>query len=403
MELKKDYKRTDIGIIPEDWDVKPIKEIAQITTGAKDTQNKIEDGKYPFYVRSQTIERINSYSFDGEAVLTSGDGVGVGKIFHYINGKFDFHQRVYNIHSFNDYNGKLFYYYFSNHFFDRVMQMTAKSSVDSVRREMISEMKIPIPSNHSEQKAIAQVLTDTDQLIQNLKTLIAKKKAIKQGAMQELLTGKKRLKGFVGEWEIKTLGDITFIKTGSKNNQDKSSDGQYPFFVRSQTVERINSYSYDCEAILVPGEGGIGSIFHYLNEKFDVHQRVYIISQFSEKVFGKYVYLYMKEHFGEHAMKNSVKATVDSLRLPTFQVFELYIPKDIEEQKAIAQILSDMDLEIEALEIQLQKTQNLKQGMMQELLTGKIRLVEPVAHSVKKENGNMPVAAEPKAVYKTKK
>lgn len=82
----------------------------------------------------------------------------------------------------------------------------------------------------------------------------------------------------------------------------------------------------------------------------------------------------MKEKFGLHAMKNTVKATVDSLRLPTFQEFEINFPKKIEEQIRIAQILSDMDEEIEKLELQLEKTKNLKTGMMQELLTGRIRL-----------------------------
>lgn len=83
-----------------EWVETTIEQVAKVTTGNKDTQNKVENGKYPFFVRSQTVERINSYSFDGEAILTSGDGVGVGKNFHYINGKFDFHQRVYCIYDF---------------------------------------------------------------------------------------------------------------------------------------------------------------------------------------------------------------------------------------------------------------------------------------------------------------
>lgn len=84
----------------EEWEVKKLGEISEIKTGSKDTQNKVEDGLYPFFVRSNSVERINTYSFDGEAILTSGDGVGVGKNIHYINGKFDFHQRVYSIRNF---------------------------------------------------------------------------------------------------------------------------------------------------------------------------------------------------------------------------------------------------------------------------------------------------------------
>ena len=135
MELKNGYKKTNVGIIPEDWKLDYIENFATITTGSKNTQDRIEEGKYPFFVRSQTIERINSYSFDGEAVITAGDGVGTGKVFHYINGKFEVHQRVYQISNFkNNVNGYYFYLYFSTYFYRRIMQMTAKSSVDSVRR-----------------------------------------------------------------------------------------------------------------------------------------------------------------------------------------------------------------------------------------------------------------------------
>lgn len=238
--------------------------------------------------------------------------------------------------------------------------------------------RIPYPPTIEEQKFIATALTDVDELISGLEKLISKKKDIKRGAMQQLLTpphkGGKRLPGFSGEWVEKSLGEVTNIKTGSRNNQDKVRDGQYPFFVRSQHIERINSYSYNCEAILVPGEGGIGSIFHYINGKFEVHQRVYKISDFTVEVCGKYIFFQMIHSFGKHAMTNSVKATVDSLRLPTFEDFIVPIPPTLEEQKSITQILSDMDTEITQLETKKEKYQAIKQGMMQELLTGKTRL-----------------------------
>ena len=91
-----------IGEIPFKWDLVKLKYLCNINTGNKDTINREADGKYPFYVRSPHIERINSYSFNGEAILTAGDGVGVGKVFHYVNGKFDYHQRVYNLHNFKN-------------------------------------------------------------------------------------------------------------------------------------------------------------------------------------------------------------------------------------------------------------------------------------------------------------
>ena len=228
----------------------------------------------------------------------------------------------------------------------------------------------PLP----EQRAIATALLDVDALLVKLDALVAKKCDLKQAAMQQLLTGQTRLPGFGGEWEVKRLGDVAHIKTGVKNNDDKVEDGEYPLFVRSQTVERIDSYSYDCEAILVPGEGGIGSIFHYINGRFDCHQRVYKISAFNVNTCGKFVFFCMKHFFHIQASRHSVKATVDSLRLPTFLEFEFVAP-GLKEQEATVETLDDMDAELTALETRRDKARALKQGMMQELLTGRIRLV----------------------------
>ena len=193
--------------------------------------------------------------------------------------------------------------------------------------------------------------------------------------MQQLLTGKTRLKGFSGEWAEKKLGDIADIRTGKRNGDENVIGGLYPFFVRSQEVLRINSYSYEGEAIIVPGEGGIGKIFHYVHGKFDYHQRVYKVSDFPSDICTKYVYYYMTQFFGDYALNQTAKATVDSLRLPTFQEFEISIPDSWNEQFAIANILTTMDNEIVSLETELQKYKALKQGMMQKLLTGEIRLI----------------------------
>jgi len=191
---KAGFKETKLGQMPQDWEIEEIGRLTKICTGNKDTQDRIENGKYPFFVRSNTIERINSFSFDGEAILTSGDGVGVGKIFHYLNERFDYHQRVYNIHEFNqNLNGKYFFFYFSNHFYRRVKRMSAKNSVDSVRMDMISKMNIPLPVKE-EQKKIAQVLNTCDQEINQLEKELAAFKQQKKGLMQVLLTGEKRVK-----------------------------------------------------------------------------------------------------------------------------------------------------------------------------------------------------------------
>ena len=149
----------------DDWEQRKISDMCSISTGKSNTQDKVDDGEYPFYVRSSIIERSTKYLYDEEAVLTVGDGVGTGKVFHYVNGKYDLHQRCYRMYDFTDaLNAKYFYHVFSKLFYNRVMSMTAKTSVDSVRMEMIADMKIPTP-NIKEQEKVEAVFTNLDNLI----------------------------------------------------------------------------------------------------------------------------------------------------------------------------------------------------------------------------------------------
>ena len=149
----------------EPWKQRKAKDLCSISTGKSNTQDRVNDGIYPFYVRSPIVEHSNRYLFDEEAVLTVGDGVGTGKVFHYVNGKYDLHQRVYRMFDFSEeITAKYFYYYFSNHFYERVMAMTAKTSVDSVRYEMIADMDIVLPKV-KEQMAISACFDRLDNLI----------------------------------------------------------------------------------------------------------------------------------------------------------------------------------------------------------------------------------------------
>ena len=143
------------------WEEKLIKEVCSISTGKSNTQDKVDDGVYPFYVRSSVVEKSDKYLYDEEAVLTVGDGVGTGKIYHYVNGKYDLHQRVYRMYDFVGVSAKYFYFYFSSHFYDRVSKMSAKNSVDSVRLNMIADMRISVPCM-GEQTKIVEVLTGVE-------------------------------------------------------------------------------------------------------------------------------------------------------------------------------------------------------------------------------------------------
>jgi len=179
--------------IPEEWEVNEIQNHVEVTTGSKNTQDKVQNGKYPFYVRSQKIERINSFSFDEESVLTAGDGVGTGKVFHYVNEKFDLHQRAYKISNFDkNLNGLYFFYYFKRNFFARAMSMNANASVDSIRMDTITKMQILIPPL-SEQQKIATILSNIDSKIDSQEQYKEKLEKLKKSLMQKLLTGEVRV------------------------------------------------------------------------------------------------------------------------------------------------------------------------------------------------------------------
>ena len=385
------YKQTEVGVIPEDWQLDKISNLVSITTGSKNTQDKVIDGLYPFFVRSQQIERINTFSFDGEAVLTAGDGVGTGKIFHYINSKFDFHQRVYLMYNFSEkIDGYYFYIFFSNNFYERIMSMTAKSSVDSVRREMIAEMPLVLPPK-KEQTAIANALSDVDALISELEKLIAKKQSIKTATMQQLLTGRTRLpqfslredgapKGYkqseLGEipedWEVRCLGNFAiYLGSGKTNTKSK---GDFPLYGSTGLIGSSKNPEYDGEAILVARVGANAGRLNFVSGKYGVSDNTIIIKFNTNSDVHFFRYLMIRKNLNTLVFGSGQPLITGS------QLKELLfsLPHK-EEQTAIANVLSDMDEDILALEQRLGKTRQLKQGMMQELLTGKTRLLKPAA------------------------
>ena len=402
MAVRSGYKQTEVGVIPEDWEAKPLKRISpQQSVGLVINPSTYFDdrGTVPMLVGSNIKENIilweeakriteGSNNLISASRLTAGDlvtvRVGDPGVTAVVPPELD-RCNCASVMVVRKHDA------FDSHWLCSVMNSpwgraqvanvqygTAQKQFNISDAVNFTYAVPPLP----EQRAIATALSDVDALLAKLDQFIAKKRDLKQAAMQQLLTGQTRLPGFSGEWEVKRLGNVAHIKTGAKNNDDKVEDGEYPLFVRSQTIERISTYSYDCEAILVPGEGGIGSIFHYINGKFDCHQRVYKISAFNADTCGKFVFFCMKHLFHKQATRNSVKATVDSLRLPTFLEFEFAAPVR-EEQQAIVTVLSDMDSELTALESRREKARALKQGMMQELLTGRIRLVSAPRHSPK--------------------
>ena len=212
----------------EDWEQRKAKELCNIGTGKSNTQDQAEDGMYTFYIRSDVPVKSNKYIYDCEAVITIGDG-NIGRVFHYVNGKFDLHQRCYRMTDFQNVLGKYFYYFFSTRFYDRAMKMTAKATVDSVRIEMISEMDILMPTEIDEQKNIADFFTQLDHFITLHQRKLEKLKIIKKSMLENIFpqngekTPKIRFSGFTGDWEQRKLGEVA-DKVVEKNFQLQERD-----------------------------------------------------------------------------------------------------------------------------------------------------------------------------------
>jgi len=153
-----------LGDVPEHWGLLKLKFLCRLGTGGKDTVDQVEGGAYPFFVRSQTVERIDSFTYDGEAVLTAGDGAGVAKVFHYFKGKFDYHQRVYAFTNFRHVSGIYFYNYLKSTLKYEALSGNAKSTVDSLRRPLLANFPVPIPPPDEQDQLVAWIGSQTAEL-----------------------------------------------------------------------------------------------------------------------------------------------------------------------------------------------------------------------------------------------
>ena len=182
-----------LGEIPQNARIIRLRFLSSIQTGDKDTVNRVENGKYPFYVRSPIVERIDTFSFDGEAILMAGDGVGAGKVFHYVNGKFDYHQRVYNIHNLKGVLGKFLYYYLRENFYKEIEQSNAKSTVDSIRLPMLLDFPIIVYPYDLQKEMVSfldKKVAEIDAIIIKKQNIIQKLDAYKKSLIFECVTGK---------------------------------------------------------------------------------------------------------------------------------------------------------------------------------------------------------------------
>ena len=425
VEMKSGYKMTEVGVIPEDWEVKEFNETFSVIPNNSLSRDYLNThaGEYhdihygdvlirygalldagnteiPFINKAITDKWVNRRIVtEGDIIMadTAEDNT-VGKCSEVINVN---HKKIVSgLHTFwlHPNEGlfeKGFLGYFMNHslYHNQLLPLIHGTKVSSVSKNEILGTRVLVPLKN-EQTAIATALSDVDSLISALTKKIEKKKAIKQGLMQQLLTGKKRLPGFNDKWKSMLLGDIAEVKDGTHQTPQYVKSGGKPFYsvenVTADDFKNVKHISLEEHKALTSNyriEKGdvlmtrIGSIGCCKYVDWDVDASFYVslaLLKINEKYDSKFIsYLSNIKSFKEEVMLNSlVFAIPQKINLGNISLIKVYIPTSKVEQTAIANILSDCDSEIAALEEKRDKYKEIKQGMMQQLLTGKIRLIK---------------------------
>lgn len=221
-----------LGDIPKHWEVVRTKLLAHIKTGGRDTVHRIDGAPYPFFVRSQTVERIDTYSFDGEAVLTAGDGAGVAKVFHYVNGKFDFHQRVYKFSNFRQISGRFFFLYLKSTLRFEALDASAKSTVDSLRLPLLQNFPTLVPPNEEQLAIVRTVEAETaglDTAISRLEREIELLREYRTRLVADVVTGKLDVRAAAAKLpedtdNLKPLDDADALAAGEEDLEHEGLD-----------------------------------------------------------------------------------------------------------------------------------------------------------------------------------
>ena len=240
----------------------------------------------------------------------------------------------------------------------------------NISKRGILSLTINLP-NIREQINVYKVIKNIECLVTLQQQKLDLLKQLKKGLLQKMFADKDskrpvlRFKGFHDDWEQRRLGEVAEIKTGSRNHQDSVDNGKYPFFIRSEKVERLNEYDFDTKAILVPGDGRIGEIFHYYDGKFALHQRVYKVDNFKE-VNPLYLLNLFKYKFKKHALRLNAQGTVPSLRLPMFTNWNILIP-NLNEQQKIGLFFQQLDSLITLQQRKQNHLKLLKKSLLQQM------------------------------------
>jgi type I restriction enzyme S subunit len=411
MEIRKGYKQTEIGIIPEDWEVKELENIAGIKMGqspnsfnynTKGIGLPLIQGKADILgrktVSSTFTTEITRTCKAGDLIMTVRAPVGyISKaLFDACIGR-----GVCSIRYKNDF---LYYYLILQE--SNWESLSKGSTYDSINSYDVKVLKVPLPPL-PEQTAIAIALSDIDALIESLEKLITKKRNIKQGVMQQLLTGKKRLPGYGGDgisrkgykqtemgiipedWELKRIKEFGEIVTGSTPSTKVKEywNGEIPWITPTDILGKKDIFYSERlitnlglsvirkipkNSLLVTCIASIGKNT-IIRKDGACNQQINAILPNSNYIVDYLYYLF--EGSKQYLLSKAGITATNIISKNEFSEILFPVPSSVQEQTAITEVLSDMDLEIEALEKKLDKYKKVKQGMMQELLTGKKRLI----------------------------
>lgn len=381
-------------MIPNDWNVIVVGECCNVYTGGE-CPNEWSKGKdryfkYPIYSNGK---ECYGYTFDfrinKDAVCISSIGENTGDVFFYKANFTPIIRLKVIVPKNNGIDTKCLYYFLK---YNRI-DCTKNGGIPNINSDDVKKIKLSLPPIE-EQRRIASALTSIDNLIDSLDRLIAKKRDIKQGAMQQLLSGKKRLKGFTEPWVEKKLGDVVTNSIGltySPNNVKKYGtlvlrssnikNGKLIFednvFVEMSIPERAKVHTNDLLVCVRNGSKALIGKSAVITEDaegmaFGAFMTI-LRANGIEQIFLNY---YWQTDFIQKQVRDNMGATINQITNADISDFDIYVPSSLPEQQAIASILTSMDNELSALEAKRKKYEQIKRGMMQQLLTGKIRLAQ---------------------------
>ena len=393
MQVKPGYKETEVGVIPEEWDVFAVRQMGEVLTGKALAVHA--PGKQRPYLRTKNVfdgridvedvltmpmtdEQFAHFQVRrGDVLLNEGQSLElVGRCAIYQD---EYPQPCAIQNQLLRFRAKAGVSPAFAAFLFRRCQQTGVFARIALRTTSIAHLggsrfeplRLAWPKTESEQRAIAVALSDADALLGSLDRLIAKKRDLKQAAMQQLLTGQTRLPGFKGEWKSNRLGNFLKVRHGKSQCGIVVPDGKFPILASGGEIGRTNTPLFDKPSVLIGRKGTIDSPQYAATPFWTVDTLFFteILAAADAKfVFYKFTMIPWRSY--------NEASGVPSLNAKTIESIEVLFPPSPSEQTAIAEVLADMDTELTALERRWEKTGALKQAMMQELLTGKTRLVE---------------------------